>query len=56
MELGGKGANVVFSDCDEDAVKRGVRHVFDNSGQSCNAPTRMFVERKFYDTAINMAK
>ena len=56
LELGGKGANVVFSDCDEDAVKRGVRHVFDNSGQSCNAPTRMFVERKFYDTAINMAK
>ena len=45
LELGGKGANLVFADADEKAVKRGVLHCFNNSGQSCNAPTRMLVER-----------
>ena len=43
LELGGKGANVVFADADDKAVTRGTRHVFYNSGQSCNAPTRMLV-------------
>ena len=56
LELGGKGANVVFSDCDEDAVKRGVRHVFDNSGQSCNHPTRMIVEKSIYEKSVKQAK
>jgi len=56
LELGGKGANLVFADADEKAVTRGVRHVFYNSGQSCNAPTRMLVERSFYDTAVEQAK
>nr|WP_209021383.1 aldehyde dehydrogenase family protein [Paracoccus ravus] len=56
LELGGKGANLVFADADEKAVKRGVRHVFYNSGQSCNAPTRMLVERSFYETAVEQAR
>lgn len=56
LELGGKGANLVFADADENAVARGARHCFYNSGQSCNAPTRMLVERSFYDTAVEQAK
>ncbi|MTH65267.1 aldehyde dehydrogenase family protein [Paracoccus shanxieyensis] len=56
LELGGKGANLVFADADEKAVERGVRHVFYNSGQSCNAPTRMLVERSFYDKAVEKAR
>lgn len=56
LELGGKGANVVFADADEKAVKRGVMHCFANSGQSCNAPTRMLVERSIYDDAVASAK
>ena len=55
LELGGKGANLVFADCDEKAVKRGVRHMFENSGQSCNAPSRMLVERSYYETALEIA-
>lgn len=56
LELGGKGANLIFADAGEKAVVRGVRHCFNNSGQSCNAPTRMFVERSFYEQAIEIAK
>ncbi len=55
LELGGKGANVIFADADEKAVTRGVRHCFNNSGQSCNAPTRMLVERPLYDQAVQTA-
>ncbi len=55
LELGGKGANIVFADADEKAVVRGVRHCFMNSGQSCNAPTRMLVERSIYDQAVQTA-
>ncbi|MEM8802276.1 MAG: aldehyde dehydrogenase family protein, partial [Pseudomonadota bacterium] len=40
LELGGKGANIVFADADDKAVKRGAMHCFNNTGQSCNAPTR----------------
>jgi aldehyde dehydrogenase (NAD+) len=56
LELGGKGANIVFADAGADAVKRGVRSCFYNSGQSCNAPTRMLVERGFYDEAVEIAR
>tara|TARA_B100000214_G_scaffold111771_1_gene78925 strand:- start:590 stop:2035 length:1446 start_codon:yes stop_codon:yes gene_type:complete len=57
LELGGKGANVIFSDSDvESAVRRGSERVFQNSGQSCNAPTRMLVEKSSYDLAIKIAK
>ena len=52
LELGGKGANLVFADADPEAVRRGVLHCFENSGQSCNAPTRMLVERPAYDAAV----
>ena len=56
LELGGKGANIIFADADEKAVTRGVRHCFNNSGQSCNSPTRMLVERSIYDQAIETAR
>lgn len=56
LELGGKGANLVFADADGQAVERGVRHVMENTGQSCNAPARMLVERPFYDQAVEIAK
>ena len=56
LELGGKGANIIFADADEKAVKRGVRHCFNNTGQSCNAPTRMLVERTIYNQAVEIAK
>ena len=55
LELGGKGANLVFADADAGAVERGVRHMMNNSGQSCNAPSRMLVERSFYDRAVEIA-
>jgi aldehyde dehydrogenase (NAD+) len=56
LELGGKSPNIIFADCDvEKAVKRGTRHVFNNTGQSCNAPTRMLVERSVYDQALEVA-
>ena len=55
LELGGKGANVVFADADEKAVKRGVLHMMNNTGQSCNAPSRMLVERSIYDQAVETA-
>ncbi len=44
QELGGKSPNVLLDDADfEKAVKASVQHVFQNSGQSCNAPTRLLV-------------
>ena len=55
LELGGKGANLVFADADDKAVVRGARHCFYNTGQSCNAPTRMLVERSAYDRAVETA-
>ncbi len=55
LELGGKGANIIFADADEKAVKRGALHCFNNTGQSCNAPTRMLVERPVYDAAVETA-
>ena len=55
LELGGKGGNIVFADSDPDAVKRGIKHVMVNSGQSCNHPTRMLVEKSIYDRAVKEA-
>ena len=44
QELGGKSPNIILEDADmQKAVTGGVAHVFNNSGQSCNAPTRMLV-------------
>ncbi|MEP3630566.1 MAG: aldehyde dehydrogenase family protein [Hyphomicrobiales bacterium] len=56
LELGGKGANIIFADADEKAVTRGVRHCFNNSGQSCNAPTRMLVECSIYNQTVETAR
>jgi aldehyde dehydrogenase (NAD+) len=55
LELGGKGANIIFDDADEKAVARGVRQCFMNSGQSCNAPTRMLVQSSIYENALDAA-
>ena len=56
QELGGKSANIVFADAGlEAAVTRGILHCFGNTGQSCNAPTRMLVEASAYDAAIEIA-
>ncbi len=55
LELGGKGANVIFADADAKAVTRGANHCFNNTGQSCNAPTRMLVERSRYHEAVEQA-
>jgi aldehyde dehydrogenase (NAD+) len=56
LELGGKGANLVFADADPKAVAQGIARCFNNTGQSCNAPTRMLVERSRYADAVEQAK
>lgn len=56
LELGGKGANLVFADADDAAVERSVRHMMENTGQSCNAPSRMLVERSIYEDTVAKAK
>ena len=56
LELGGKGANIIFKDADAEAVERGALRCFRNTGQSCNAPTRMLVEKSMYDEAIERLK
>lgn len=57
QELGGKSANVILEDADlERAVKHGVLLMMSNTGQSCNAPSRMIVPRASYDRAIELAK
>ena len=56
LELGGKGANIIFKDADPEAVERGALRCFRNSGQSCNAPTRMLVEKSVYNDAIERLK
>jgi len=55
LELGGKGANIIFDDADDKAVKRGVMHMMNNTGQSCNAPSRMLVQKGIYDKAVETA-
>jgi aldehyde dehydrogenase (NAD+) len=57
QELGGKSANILLDDVDiARAVKKGVIDCFQNSGQSCNAPTRLFVPAALNDQAIQIAK
>jgi len=57
QELGGKSPNIILEDADmKSAVARGVGSVMNNSGQSCNAPTRMLVPAKKMDEAIAIAK
>ncbi|MEP7455655.1 aldehyde dehydrogenase family protein [Phyllobacterium sp. SB3] len=57
LELGGKSPNIVFEDADlEDRVAGSVLECFNNSGQSCDAPTRMLVQRSVYDKAVRIAE
>jgi aldehyde dehydrogenase (NAD+) len=56
LELGGKGANIIFKDADPEAIERGALRCFRNSGQSCNAPTRMLVEKSLYKEAVERLK
>src|SRR5215470_9458469 len=57
QELGGKSANIVLPDADlKKAVSDGVKNCFRNSGQSCNAPTRMFVPAGQHDDAMVVAR
>jgi aldehyde dehydrogenase (NAD+) len=57
QELGGKSANVIFEDADlEKAVGGGVVAMMSNTGQSCNAPSRMLVHQSRYEEAVKIAK
>ncbi|MFM0363371.1 aldehyde dehydrogenase family protein [Paraburkholderia sediminicola] len=57
QELGGKSANILLDDVDfEAAVTAGVNSCFNNSGQSCNAPTRMLVPEVRHDEAVAIAR
>jgi aldehyde dehydrogenase (NAD+) len=57
QELGGKSANILMPDVDfPQAVAKGVEGCFGNSGQSCNAPTLMFVPRNRHEEAASYAK
>ncbi|TDY22883.1 aldehyde dehydrogenase (NAD+) [Paraburkholderia sp. BL6665CI2N2] len=57
QELGGKSANILLDDVDfEAAVTAGVNSCFNNSGQSCNAPTRMLVPAARHDEAVDIAR
>jgi aldehyde dehydrogenase (NAD+) len=57
LELGGKSPNLVFADSDlETRVAESVRECMFNTGQSCDAPTRLLVERVCYEDALRIAK
>jgi len=57
QELGGKSANIIFADANVEAmVIQGVEECMFNTGQSCDAPTRMLLERSIYDEAVQIAK
>jgi len=56
QELGGKSANILLPDVDlDDAVRKGIGACFINSGQSCDAATRMLVPRALHDEALKIA-
>ncbi|WP_298607340.1 aldehyde dehydrogenase family protein [uncultured Thiothrix sp.] len=57
LELGGKSPNLILDDADlEQAIQQGVLLCMSNSGQSCDAPTRMYLPRPQYHQAIEIAK
>ena len=57
QELGGKSANIILDDDSfESSISKGIIHVMSNSGQSCNAPTRMLVPRGRHDESLEIAK
>ncbi|ASP33444.1 aldehyde dehydrogenase family protein [Labrenzia sp. VG12] len=56
LELGGKSANLVFADADlETALRFSLGSCFSNTGQSCDAPTRLLVEQSVYEDAVALA-
>lgn len=57
LELGGKSPNLIFEGVDlPRVIEASVSHCFENSGQSCDAPTRMLVERSIYSEAVDLAR
>ena len=57
QELGGKSPNLIFADADLGrALGNSIRRVFYNTGQSCNAPTRMLVEASVYERAVEIVR
>jgi aldehyde dehydrogenase (NAD+) len=57
LELGGKSPNLVFADCNlEERVTASVDECMYNTGQSCDAPTRLLVEQSCYDEVLKIAK
>ncbi|MCR9125177.1 MAG: aldehyde dehydrogenase family protein [Rhodobacteraceae bacterium] len=58
LELGGKSPNVVFADCEDlpARIAASVDECFYNTGQSCDAPTRLIVEDSIYDTVVDLAR
>ena len=57
QELGGKSPNIILADADlQKAVTSGVKHVMQNSGQSCNAPTRMIAPHSMMDQVVQIAR
>jgi aldehyde dehydrogenase (NAD+) len=57
QELGGKSANIILEDADlQQAVAGGVAAMMNNTGQSCNAPSRMLVHQSRYEEAVKIAK
>lgn len=57
LELGGKSPNLIFQGVDlPKVVEASIAHCFENSGQSCDAPTRMLVERSIYNEAVELAR
>ena len=57
QELGGKSPNIILEGADlERFVRAGVLHCMSNSGQSCNAPTRMLVSERDYPAAVEIAR
>ncbi len=56
LELGGKSPNIILDDADlEKAVRRGMMHMANNTGQSCNAPSRMLAPKSKYDEVVRIA-
>ena len=57
LELGGKSPNLVFGDCElKEQVTAAINECMFNTGQSCDAPTRLLVEQSCYDEVISLAK
>lgn len=57
QELGGKSPNIILEDADiEESIKLAIDMCFKNTGQSCNAPTRVIIPQRYYKDAVDFAK